>query len=46
MDFRGILGIGTTYQLKENVVFDVGVNLGLTGDADDVNLFSGVTFRF
>ncbi len=46
VDFRGLLGLGTTYGLSANVVLDAGVNIGLTGDADDVNLFSGITIRF
>lgn len=46
VDFRVILGVGATYGLTENIVLDVGVNLGLTGNADDVNLFSGLTVRF
>lgn len=45
-DFRGLLGLGGTYAVSENLVFDVGVNIGLSGDADDVNIFSGVTVRF
>ena len=46
MDFRGILGVGATYALTEDTVLDAGVNIGLTGDADDVNLFAGITVRF
>ena len=46
VDFRGILGAGATYGLTENMVLDAGVNVGLTGDADDVNLFAGMTVRF
>ncbi len=46
VDFRGILGVGATYGLTENMIFDVGVNVGLIGDADDVNLFTGLTVRF
>ena len=45
-DFQGILGLGTTYAWTANMVFDVGINIGLTGDADDINLFSGITVRF
>ena len=45
-EFRGILGLGGTYAISDNLVFDVGVNIGLSGDADDVNIFSGVTVRF
>lgn len=44
--FRGILGLGVTYALTNDVVFDVGVNLGLAGDVDDVNVFTGITVRF
>lgn len=46
VDFRGILGLGTTYGLTKNLVLDAGVNLGLTGDVDDVHLFTGMTVRF
>lgn len=46
VDFRSILGVGVTYGLTENMVLDAGVNIGLTGDADDVNLFTGLTVRF
>ena len=38
--------MGATYALTDNLVFDVGVNLGLAGEVDDVNLFTGVTLRF
>lgn len=46
VDFRGVLGVGATYKLTENMILDAGVNIGLTGDADDVNLFSGISVRF
>ena len=46
VDFQGILGLGITYGISENMVLDAGVNLRLTGDVDDVNLFTGITFRF
>ena len=46
VDYRAILGVGATYSVSADVSLDVGVNLGLTGDADDFNLFSGITFRF
>ena len=45
-DFRALLGVGGTYALSDNVVLDAGVNIGLTGDADDVNVFTGTTIRF
>ncbi len=46
VDFRGILGVGATYGLTENMVLDAGTNIGLTGDADDVSVFTGITVRF
>ncbi len=46
VDFRGILGVGATYSLSENVVLDIGCNLGLAGEVDDVNVFTGITWRF
>jgi Putative MetA-pathway of phenol degradation len=44
--FRGILGAGATYRLTENMILDAGVNIGLFGDSDDVNLFTGISVRF
>jgi len=35
-----------THALSTNTVIDVGVNFGLAGDADDVNIFAGLTLRF
>ena len=46
VDFRGILGAGVTYSITDDVVLDAGVNLGLVGDGDDVNIFTGITVRF
>ena len=46
VDFRGILGVGATYALTANMVLDAGVNIGLIGDTDDINLFTGLTVRF
>ncbi len=46
VDFRGILGAGTTYRLTENMILDAGINIGLAGDTDDINLFTGITVRF
>jgi len=43
---RALFGTGLTCALREDVVLDAGVNIGLTGDADDVNVFSGITVRF
>jgi len=46
VDYRGILGVGATYALTKNLIFDVGVNIGLIGEVDDVNIFTGLTVRF
>ena len=35
-----------TYAVREDVVLDVGVNVGLTDEAGDVNVFTGLTVRF
>lgn len=45
-DNRTIVGIGTTYAFTENYVWDAGMNIGLKGDTDDVNIFTGITVRF
>ena len=42
----GTVDFGVEYAATENVQFDTGCNLGVTGAADDVNVFSGVTARF
>ncbi len=41
-----MLGLGATYQVSANLQFDAGVNIGLSRDADDLSVFSGVTLRF
>lgn len=46
VDFRSLLGLGATLALTPDLVLDAGVNLGLTGDADDLSLFTGLTVRF
>jgi len=43
---RALLGTGLTYALSDDAILDFGVNLGLHGDVDDVNVFTGVSFRF
>lgn len=46
IDNRFILGIGATYSIDANFTWDAGVNLGLAGDTDDCNIFTGITYRF
>lgn len=45
-DYQAILSAGLTYTFTEDVVFDVGTQIGLSDAADDVNLFTGVTVRY
>lgn len=46
IDNRTILGVGTTYAISDDYVWDAGVNVGLSGDTDDYQLFTGITIRF
>lgn len=43
---RALLGVGVTLQVDENLMFDAGITIGLTPNADDLNLFTGMTVRF
>jgi hypothetical protein len=45
-DFRGIFSTGATFGLTDNLVLDVGLNVGLSGDADDLKIVTGLTARF
>jgi len=45
-DYKAIFSGGLTYALTEDVVFDVGTQVGLSDDADDVGVFTGVTLRY
>lgn len=38
--------VGVTYAVSDDVQLDTGINLGLTGAADDLNLFVGLSRRF
>jgi hypothetical protein len=42
----GTVDCGLTYGLSKNLQLDVGVNIGVTKSADDLNLFVGVSRRF
>ena len=44
-DYEAYLGGGLTYGITGNLQLDLGVNVGLTDAAADVNLFSGLSFR-
>lgn len=45
-DYQVLGSTGLTWQINENLVFDVGTQIGLTDDADDFNIFTGMTIRF
>jgi Putative MetA-pathway of phenol degradation len=45
-EFLGTVNIGGTYSITDNLMLDAGIGVGLTDDADDLNLFAGMTVRF
>jgi hypothetical protein len=45
-DYIAVLGAGLTWALNDDVQLDVGANFGLTRSADDVQVFTGITWRF
>jgi Putative MetA-pathway of phenol degradation len=42
----GTIDFGLTYPIAENVQLDCGCNARVTGSADDLNTFTGITVRF
>ena len=40
------LDVGLTYAITTDVQLDVGANYGLTRSADDLSIFTGLSFRF
>ena len=45
-DWEGTGDLGLTLGIGPNVQLDAGLNLGITGVAEDVNPFLGLAFRF
>ena len=45
-DYRALFDAGLTLAVTEQLVFDVGVRLGMNRAAEDFGVFSGVSFRF
>ena len=39
------LGAGVTYELSDDVKLDAGLNVGLSDAAEDVRVFTGISFR-
>ena len=46
MPYEALFSAGVTFQVNDDLQFDVGGLVGLTDSADDWTLFSGVTARF
>ncbi|HAB18253.1 MAG TPA: transporter [Verrucomicrobiota bacterium] len=42
----GTVDFGLTYAVSENLMFDVGINFGVTRSAPDFNPFLGLAYRF
>ena len=45
-DYQAILSGGLTYKINDNMIFDLGTQIGLTGSANDFQVFSGLTVRY
>lgn len=45
-DYRAYFNTGMTYALTADVQFDCGVRIGLTGPADALGVFTGVSLRW
>jgi Putative MetA-pathway of phenol degradation len=43
--YVSLIGGGLTYGIGDNVQLDCGVNFGLSDDADDFNVFAGISVR-
>lgn len=41
-----VIGLGATHLVTANLQLDAGINIGLSNDADDLGIFSGMTVRF
>jgi len=45
-DWIGMVDVGLTYALSEDLQLDAGVNIGVSRAADDINPFIGFSWRF
>lgn len=43
--YAASLGVGMTYACSDNVQLDGGINVGITDDAEDFRIFTGISFR-
>ena len=46
LPYESLASAGITYQVNDNLQFDVGGLLGLNNPSQDLSVFSGVTVRF
>lgn len=46
LPWQGLVDVGSTYLLSENLQLDYGCNFGITDAAPDFNPFAGVSWRF
>ncbi len=45
-DYRALFDAGLTFAVTDSLVFDAGVRLGLNRAAEDIGVFSGMSFRY
>lgn len=45
-EWIGTFDLGLTYGITPNIQVDLGLNIGVTESADDLNPFAGLSFRF
>ena len=43
--YQALASFGLTYEVNANLVFDIGAQVGPNEDANDLNLFTGMTIR-
>lgn len=45
-DYRALFDTGLTFAINDSLVFDAGVRIGLNRAAEDIGVFSGMSFRY
>jgi len=45
-DYRAIFSGGLTYRVNDNLIFDIGTQIGLSDNANDFQAFTGLTMRY
>lgn len=43
--YEASIGLGVTYGVTDHMQLDAGTNIGISGGADDLTLFTGISFR-